>query len=236
MMARTAASTSAAASRLVARKARKRWAKSGARRRGGSACPCPAGAPVRNHRSMARECERPSTLSGVGWAIVPALDRTRLDGAPGRPEIGKLGLQALDLEPQRRRPRTSASRRRPGASVSANSTASRLSTASLPAGVDMLALAAVSTRSNRSAERQRRTVRASMPSAASQSKRLRPTTRRFSCGRQMDVGDLDHGILQMGGDDLEIVPVERDELQRLHRYRLLGWPLVGHPPLCVASS
>ncbi len=34
----------------------------------------------------------------------------------------------------------------------------------------------------------------------------------------MHVGDLDLGILEMGGNDLEVVLVEGDELDRLH-----GW-------------
>src|SRR5712692_1488530 len=36
-----------------------------------------------------------------------------------------------------------------------------------------------------------------------------------------DIGHLDEGILQMGGDDLEVVPVEGDELHRLHDARSL---------------
>ena len=76
------------------------------------------------------------------------------------------------------------------------------------------------TRSKRSAERQRRSS-GLVPSAASQSKRLSAITTRFSCGRQIDVGDLDEGILQMGGDDLEVVLVEGDELHRLHGARSL---------------
>ena len=32
----------------------------------------------------------------------------------------------------------------------------------------------------------------------------------------MDVGGLDHRVLQMGGNDLDVVPVERDELETVH--------------------
>src|SRR5260370_5220760 len=68
-----------------------------------------------------------------------------------------------------------------GVSVGSNSTASRFSTAALPAGLTCLHLQA-ETRSNRSAARQRRNSGLS-PSAESQSKRSSPITSRFSCGR-----------------------------------------------------
>ena len=51
---------------------------------------------------------------------------------------------------------------------------------------------------------------------------------RFSGGRQMHVGDLDQGILQMGGDDLEVVPVEGDELQLVHDARSLPSDRILH--------
>src|SRR6476660_8203072 len=75
-----------------------------------------------------------------------------------------------------------------GGSVSENSTASRLSTASLPAGFTWRHLQQL-TRSKRSAERQRRSS-GLVPSAASQSKRLSATTTRFSCGRQITSATL----------------------------------------------
>ena len=31
-----------------------------------------------------------------------------------------------------------------------------------------------------------------------------------------DVGDLEDGVLEMGGDDFDVVPVERDEFERIH--------------------
>ena len=103
-----------------------------------------------------------------------------------------------------------------GASVSANSTASRLRTASLLGGIDVPALAGqhpLETQRRAAAAQFRRRSR-SRPSSRSG---RAPSTRRFSCGRQMHIGDLDLGILQMGGNDLEVVLVEGDELdRRLH--------------------
>src|SRR5262249_37808872 len=57
-----------------------------------------------------------------------------------------------------------------------------------------------------------------------------------------NVGDLDEGILEMGGDDLEVVPVEGDEFHRLHGMRscrpaaLLGYEVIRkRPPVAQAT-
>src|SRR5262249_37699264 len=75
-----------------------------------------------------------------------------------------------------------------GGSVSENSTASRLSTAPLPAGLTFRHLQHL-TRSKRSAARQRLSS-GFVPSAESQSKRSSAITRRFSCGRHMTSATL----------------------------------------------
>src|SRR5262249_21936334 len=95
MIPRTTASTSADASRLAARKARKRSVKSGARRsrRIGMALSYRPG----RISGQWRGWEEPST-PGVGRVV--GMDRTH-GRRPGRPQIGKLGFQAFDLEPQR---------------------------------------------------------------------------------------------------------------------------------------
>ena len=106
-----------------------------------------------------------------------------------------------------------------GGSVSENSTASRLSTASLPAGFTWRHLQQL-TRSKRSAERQRRSsgfvALGGKPVEAAERDHdallLRPPDH---------IGDLDQGILQMGGHDLEVVPVEGDELHLVHGARSL---------------
>src|SRR5262249_13123680 len=75
-----------------------------------------------------------------------------------------------------------------GGSVSENSTASRLSTASLPAGVAFRHLPHLS-RPKRRTPRHRLSS-GFVPSAESQSKRLSAITRRFSCGRHMTSATL----------------------------------------------
>src|SRR5262249_7755760 len=113
---------------------------------------------------------------------VVAVDRTG-GRRPRGPQVGQLGLQALDLEPQHSSARKNEVTTPPGGSVSENSTASRLSTAAFPAGSTFRHLQQL-TRSKRSADRQRLSS-AFVPSAESQSKRLSATTTRFSFGRQM---------------------------------------------------
>ena len=148
--------------------------------------PTAPGSPVNG----ARRCGRQPRAS-----VASRVHRT-LGRRPGWPEIGKLGLQALDLEPSTPPPENMRVTTPAGASVSANSTASRLSTASLPAGSTWRHLQQF-TRSKRSAERQRRSS-GLVPSAASQSKRLSADHQALFLRTPDDVGHLDQGILQMG--------------------------------------
>ena len=116
MIARTASSTSAAASRLVARKARKRSGEIG-----GAAVEADRHEPVSGsertrpgfgQRGLTFACSMTGTLKTRRW-------KRRQPRARGRPrawlrhaavalqprhgpKVGELGLQALDLEPQRR--------------------------------------------------------------------------------------------------------------------------------------
>src|SRR5215472_15303229 len=89
MIARTTASTSVEASRLAARRARKRSAKSEARQSRRIGMILSTGPP------FGAQWRR--STPGVGSLI--DMNRTRRR-RPGRPEIGKLDLQALDLEPK----------------------------------------------------------------------------------------------------------------------------------------
>ncbi len=217
MMARTAASTSAAASRLVARKARKRSAKSAARlsRRIGMACPAgPDKRPVNALNGAQRD--GPSTPRR----------RSRRRHGPGGTPSARTGPRSASSASRH----STSSRSAPppekikvttpaGASVSSNSTARRLSTASLPAGSTLRHLQPL-TRSKRSAERQRRSSGWSR-SAAEPVEPARAHDEALLLRTPDDVGDLDDGILQMGGDDLEVVPVEGNELHRLHGARSL---------------
>ncbi len=85
----------------------------------------------------------------------------------------------------------------------------------LAGGIDVAALAG-----SDALEPQRRAAApqlgARAHSAASQSKRSSADHQPLFLRAPDDVGDLDQGILQMGGDDLEVVRVEGNEFQRLH--------------------
>ena len=212
MMARTAASTSAAASRLVARKARKRSAKSAARRietdrhgrlRGRRARPV-------NRVNGATATRSASSLRALGARRRRGPGRHCRGARSGRDRPVRLpGTRpraAALAPPEKVRVTTPA-----GASVSSNSTASRLSTASLPCGSTLRHLQAV-TRSKRSAVRRRRSSGCVACGRASRS-RLSADHQPLLLRPPEHVGDLDHGILQMGRDDLEVVPVEGDELE-----------------------
>src|SRR5262249_37566091 len=111
-----------------------------------------------------------------------------------------------------------------GASLPSNSTASRLSTVSFPAGFTCLHLQAT-TRSKRSAERQRRTSGSCGQTAAGQAKRPPAQPRRSPPDRRCDpavgrgpvgVGGLNRRVLQVGTDEREVFFIEGDELARLH--------------------
>ena len=112
------------------------------------------------------------------------------------------------------RRKTRSSPRRTAHRSPANSTASRLSTASLPAGFTSRHLHD-STRSKRSAVR-RRWYSGSADWTPSQSKRLSASTTRFSLRPPAHVRHLAHRVLQVGGDDLQVLFVEDDEFKLVH--------------------
>src|SRR5262245_42648537 len=107
MIARAASSTSAAASRLVERKTRKRSAKSGARlsRRIGMALSrrTPGPGPPLNGAGADGSSTRPAAVfrfPGNGRGHVVGMDRA-FTRRPALAEVTQLHFQALDFEPQR---------------------------------------------------------------------------------------------------------------------------------------
>src|SRR5262249_1655186 len=104
-----------------------------------------------------------------------------------------------------------------GGSVSENSTASRLSTASLPAGLTLRPLPHF-TRSKRRAAASEFGL---CPLRGEPVEAAQRYHQALFLRTPHDVGHFDERILQVGGHDFEVVPVKGDELHRLHDARSL---------------
>ena len=210
MMARTASRRPREVSRLVARNAANAPSKSGSLAlRAGAAWAV----------SAPREGAARFYLSCVGDLSSSGCLRLRLRAAT-RPQILQLGLDALDLQPDRAavgEMQDDVARPGPPARARLEAIASRASTSSFGRGRCHCTLAA-STRSKRSAARRRDVL--GRPAAVAQgvspveavgqgSEALLPADRR---GRRPQ-----HGILQVRRDHREVLGIQCDQLQLGHR-------------------
>src|ERR1700693_5688594 len=205
MIARTFAAPSSAVSRLTRRNAWKRSAKSGALASRRIGIGHPGAAPVNGAPSAAQSTPSRSRVERM----------VRTSGRrPRRTEVGELGFEALDVEPQR-----GIAGKHQGDEAGRRIGRGELDGEQVQYRVGII-------RRNVPALDREHPVEPQGCAAAAEA--WGGIDRRFpvepieaqhqpALGRPPhDVADLEHRILQMGRDDLDVVVVERNELEEIH--------------------